>query len=347
MLDSKMASKLVQLALAGIEREYPYKMGNVLLSSADIKSPRDTHAVFNGHFDWHSSVHGHWTLVKLLSLFPNEPWSSEVEDLLDRKFTPENLQQEADYLLAHPSFERMYGWAWVLRLGMDLRLLKYDWKENFRPLENALVDHALSYLPKLDFPIRCGFHPESSFPMSQMLDWARSELTQHSELEALVTQKAIHFYGNDTDYPVRYEPSGNDFFSAGLNAADLMRRVYDESTFETWLENYLPQLSLGTKGDLGKWATPVTVSDLHDGHIVHLVGLNLSRSWCLHNIGSSINSQHPSKRKLLQAAQEHLKAGEKGVWSGSYEGEHWLGSFLCYALNTFTHNTSNTSRIET
>lgn len=327
MLDRVLAGKLVKLALAGIDREYPYKMGTVLSGADDLKSPRQVHAVFNGHFDWHSSVHGHWTLVRLLRLFPDEAWAESVRNILEERLSESGLLQEADFLRANPAFERMYGWAWVLKLGSELRLLGGEWMDRFAPLEDVVVENAMNYLPKLDWPVRCGFHPESSFAMSQMLDWAR--LVGDVDLEALVINRAEEFYGDDENYPVQYEPSGNDFFSAGLNVADLMRRVYDADGFNDWFSKYLPRL--GADG-LERWSDPVGVSDLDDGQIVHLVGLNLSRAWCLKGI-ASVHACEDQKQVLLDAAERHMDAGLKGVWSGSYEGEHWLGSFALYTTS--------------
>ncbi|MGJ8654870.1 MAG: DUF2891 domain-containing protein [Akkermansiaceae bacterium] len=322
MLDEKLADRLVNLAKSGINREFPYKMGTVLTSPSDLKCPREVHAVFNGHFDWHSSVHGHWTLVCLLRHFPEATWANEIRELLDARFSSKALKKEASFLLNNPSFERMYGWAWIMRLGIELRLLNsnLDWHSRFSPVEQAIVTNAKTYLQKLSWPVRCGFHPESSFPLSQMLDWARS--SGDTDFETLIITKAKQFYGSDTDYPVRYEPSGNDFFSPGLNVATLMKQVYSPDDYQVWLNQYLPNLQ---HGELGNWATPVHVSDLEDGHIVHLVGLNLSRAWCLSELSQSL--EH-----LKTPAKEHLEAGLQGVWSGSYEGEHWLGSFALYAL---------------
>ncbi|MFT5632928.1 MAG: hypothetical protein ACI9SQ_000635 [Rubritalea sp.] len=324
MLDEKLASRLVSLARAGIDREFPYKMGTTLNGVEDLKRPRDIHAVFNGHFDWHSSVHGHWTLVCLLRTFPEVSWADEVRELLDGRFSKEALDREAEFLLNDPSFERMYGWAWIMRLGIELRLLGGEWQKRFSLLEQAVVKNAKTYLQKLDWPVRCGFHPESSFPMSQMLDWARC--SGDTEFEKQIVNKATQFYGSDTDYPVRYEPSGNDFFSPGLNVIDLMRRVLSVEHFSTWIKCYLPGLA---KGNLGQWIAPVQVSDINDGQIVHLVGLNLSRSWCLNGLAQTM---HSDQKILNAAAQHHLEVGLQGVWSGGYEGEHWLGSFALYAL---------------
>ena len=320
------ASRFVELALAGLNREFPNKPGNVLHSAEDARTPRENTPVFFGHFDWHSSVHGHWTLVRLVRLFPRASWNEEVRAELAKKFVQEDLRKEAGYLAANVWFERMYGWAWALRLGMELRALDdeqgREWASFYLPVEEAIVANAKAYLPKLDWPIRCGFHPESSFALGQMFDWARA--TGDSEFEKLLIGKARGFYLKDTSYPVRYEPSGNDFFSAGLNEADLMRRVLSAADYGIWLEKFFPGF------ELGNLTTPVSVSDFEDGHLVHLVGLNLNRAWNYRGIASALGGD--SKKRLLELADAHEKAGLRDAISGHYEGDHWLGTFAVYLL---------------
>lgn len=325
-LSENEASRFVDLAMAGLNREFPNKPGNVLRSPEDALTPKQMTPVFYGHFDWHSSVHGHWTLVRLLRLFPKAEWTAKVREALDKKFTAEGLKAEAAYLRKNPSFERMYGWAWALRLGIELRALTDEqgvrWARNYQPVEEVIVKNAKAYLPKLDWPVRCGFHPESSFPLGQMLDWARA--TDDEDFEDLIVQKGRSFYFKDVAYPVRYEPSGNDFFSAGLNEADLMRRVLPKAEYRTWLEKFFPSF------DLGNLVTPVTVSDFEDGQLVHLVGLNLNRAWTLRGIAGALEGD--VQKKLLKVADDHEKAGLRDAISGHYEGDHWLGTFAVYLV---------------
>lgn len=320
------AKRFVDLALAGLNREFPNKPGNVLTSPEDAKTPSQLTPVFFGHFDWHSSVHGHWTLVRLVRLFPKADWNQSVRAKLAEKLTREGLAKEAVYLKKNPSFERMYGWAWALRLGIELRALDdeqgNEWAAFYRPVEDTIVANAKSYLPKLDWPIRCGFHPESSFALGHMLDWARA--TGDQEFVDLLTRKAKGFYLGDVAYPVRYEPSGNDFFSPGLNEADLMRRVLPSAEYRAWLEKFFPGF------ELGNLISPVTVSDFEDGHLVHLVGLNLNRAWNLRGIASALEGE--PKPELLKVADSHEKAGLRDTISGHYEGDHWLGTFAVYLL---------------
>ena len=332
-MTERQASSFVKMALAGIDREFPNKPGDVLRGPQDIKSPRAMHPVFYGHFDWHSSVHGHWMLVRLLRLYPHAEFSDNVRQVLNARFTSEGFAAEAAYfaLAENQSFERMYGWAWALRLAQELRTWDdadaQHWRDCMQPLEQEIVALAKRYLPKLDWPVRCGFHPESAFALAQMLDWARA--SGDSELEALVVDKARQFYGGDRDYPVAYEPSGNDFFSAGLNVADLMRRVLTKNDFASWLTAYFPGLDRGAVGNLLK---PVKVSDPSDGHLIHLAGLNLSRAWTMQGIAAVLAEGDPRREVLLQSSNEHASAGLTMVASGHYEGEHWLASFAVYLL---------------
>ena len=298
-----------------------------------VRPPRKLHPVFYGHFDWHSSVHGHWTLVRLLKLFPEHAKAAEVRRVLEERFTVEGLQAEAAYLAENKSFERMYGWAWALRLGLELRT--WDdrqgkaWAMRFAPVEQAIVKNAREHLPKLDWPIRCGFHPETAFPLGQMLDYARG--TGNGEFEALLLERCRTYYGKDRNYPVAYEPSGHDFFSAGLNEADLMRRVLEPREFAEWLAEFFPGLA---RGELGNLLDPVAPRDLEDGHLVHLVGLNLNRAWTMRGIAGSLpEGDDPRREILLEASGRHAAAGLKETFSGSYEGEHWLGSFAVYLLS--------------
>jgi hypothetical protein len=290
--------------------------------------------VFYGHFDWHSSVHGHWMLVRCLRLQPKAPWAAEVRKVLDARFTEKALKDEAAYFTQkeNRSFERMYGWAWLLRLGQELRSWEdadaKKWLAHLEPLESMIVSLAKEYLPKLDWPVRCGFHPESAFPLGQFFDWAKG--AGDAEFEKLIRAKAIQFYGKDRDYPVSYEPSGNDFFSSGLNAADLMRRVLDEEKFSQWLSGYFPQLAQGKAGNL---LDPVSISDPTDGQLIHLAGLNLTRAWTMKSIARSLNDSDPRRAVLEKSSESHGKAGLAMVSTGHYEGEHWLASFAVYMLS--------------
>lgn len=330
-LSDDQVAAFAALALKGIPQEYPNKPSNVMTSAEDLKSPAAMHPVFYGCFDWHSAVHGHWMLVRLLKLYPDSSAAGQIRETLNRQFTKDKLQVEADYFQPkeNKSFERMYGWAWALLLVAELHDWNdadaKQWRDNLRPLEIVIVQYSMDYLPKLSYPIRTGIHPDTGFALSLELDYARR--TGHKPLEKLIIARANHYYLKDVNYPTHYEPSGNDFFSPGFNEADLMRRVLSREEFSGWLDTFLPQLR---NGQMGPMLVPVEVSDVTDGHLVHLAGLDLSRAWTMAGIATALPASDPRKAMLQDSARNHFDAGMTYVNSGHYEGEHWLATFAVY-----------------
>ena len=328
------ASRLARLPLESLQREYPNKISHVLAGPHDVASPKALHPAFYGSFDWHSSVHGHWTLVRLLKLFPNLPEASRIRDVLDQNLSEENLAQEADYL-SHPlrkSFERPYGWGWQLKLAEELHTWDdpqgQRWAQNMKPLTKAVVARYLDFFPRQTYPIRSGAHNNTALGLTFALDYAQA--TGHSELESLVLERAEFYYGQDKNVPATWEPGGDHFLSPALTEADLMRRVLPSSAYPEWLEGFLPELESGQPSSL---MAPAEVSDRSDPKIVHLDGLNLSRAWAMKGVAQALPSNDPRRKILLDAAAQHQKSALVHVTSGNYEGEHWLASFAVYLLS--------------
>lgn len=330
-LTAKQVESFARLALKNIQTEYPNKPGNVVVDADSVRSPKEMHPAFYGCFDWHSSVHGHWMLIRLLRLYPNQTLESEIREKLNQNLSAENLEGELRYFneKQHKAFERTYGWAWYLRMVDELEGWDDEdgqrWRENLRGLEELLVKRTLDYLPKLAFPIRTGLHGDTGFALAQILDYARK--LNNTELESLIEKRSRDYYLKDVNYPTMYEPSGQDFFSSCLNEADLMRRVLSRQDFTMWLDKFLPSLKDGNGGNLTK---PVEVSDTKDGYIVHLAGLNLNRGWCMQGIASSLTADDSRGVLLKRSAAEHASMGYKYVFSGNYEGDHWLATFAIY-----------------
>lgn len=333
-LTDAQVTQFAGLALKGMFQEFPNKPSNVMTSREGVLSPKEMHPVFYGCFDWHSSLHGHWMLIHLLRHYPDTSVAKEIETKIDAQFTLEKLQKEAAYFQqkGNASFERMYGWAWALRLAAELRSWDDErakrWAASFEPLEKEIVSLSKAYLPRLSWPIRTGVHPDTAFALSQCLDYAR--VVQDSAFEQLIVARAQDFYGEDRNYPVRFEPSGEDFFSAGLNEADLMRRVLSKEAFGTWLDEFFPGLA---NGDMGNLLTPAEVSDVTDGKLVHLAGLNFARAWTLQGIASALGVRDPRYKILTESATAHNQGGMRYVFSGHYEGEHWLATFAIYTVS--------------
>ena len=334
-LSQKQASAFARLALKGISKEYPNKPGDVLNDAADIKNPQAMHPAFYGCFDWHSSVHGHWMLVRLLRLFPDLPEKQEIRAVLAAHLTAKNLQAEADYF-SRPnskSFERTYGWAWLLKLAEELRGWDdpgaKEWSKNLQPLVDTIVARYLAFLPKQTYAIRTGVHPNTAFGLAFALDYAR--VAGNKELRELIEQRSRAYYGNDVSLPARWEPDGADFFSPSLMEADLMRRVLAPAEFSAWFHKALPDVA---KGEPKNLLTPATVTDRTDPQIVHLDGLNLSRAWCMRSLVAALPNGDPARKVLAAAAARHAEAALDHVASGDYAGEHWLASFATYMLST-------------
>ena len=336
-LTAEAASGFARLALEAIDREYPNKPEHVLAGPSDAETPRDLHPAFFGAYDWHSSVHGHWMLVRLLRLFPDLPEADAIRSALASHLTAAHLQAEADYFSRKESrsFERAYGWAWFLKLAEELH--DWDdpdaksWRDNLRPLESLIVSRYLDFFPKQTYPIRTGVHPNTAFGLAFAHDYAVA--VGNDELRNLVEERARSYFLTDTDVPASWEPSGADFFSPTLMEADLMRRVLPPDEFAPWFSRFLPGASSGKPDSL---FDPATVTDRTDPQLVHLDGLNLSRAWCMQSIASVLPTDSPARSALADSASRHAGAGLSHIASDSYEGEHWLASFAVYLLATPT-----------
>ncbi len=332
-LTDAQAAAFSRLALDCIVTEYPNKPMQVMVGDESALTPRQLHPVFYGCFDWHSAVHGHWLLVRLLKLHPGHPEAQNTRAALAAQFSAEELVAEAEYfdVKHNRSFERMYGWSWLLRLAVELRTFDdpdaQAWAERLAPLEQRIVALTLDYLPRLDWPVRTGVHPNTAFALGQALDFARA--AGNGDLEELLIEKSLAYFAADRQYPVNYEPSGEDFFSAALAEADLMRRVLPSAAYSDWLDGLFPGLR---QGDLGRLLEPATVSDVTDGKIVHLAGLNLHRAWTMRSVAWALPADDLRAQVLLESASDHLAAGLDYVFSGHYEGEHWLATFAVYGL---------------
>jgi len=332
-LSREAASNFAALALRGIQREYPNKLDHVMNDAGEVKSPAALHPAFYGCFDWHSAVHGHWMLVRLLKLFPDLPEAGGIRAALGANLSAVNILAEKEYLgqEGRKSFERTYGWAWLLKLAAELHGWDdadgREWSRNLRPLADAMAERYLDHLPRLTYPIRRGVHPNTAFGIAFALDYARA--AGSDELEALLVARSRDYFAKDAAYPAAWEPDGDDFFSPSLMEADLMRRVLDADEFRQWFHRFLPGLERGEPGSL---LAPAEVSDRTDPKIVHLDGLNLSRAWCMKSIARALAPNDPVKEILLESARRHAGAVLPHVASGNYEGEHWLASFAVYLL---------------
>lgn len=322
------ANHLATLPIKCLQQEYPNKLSQLLLDSTEIASPKVLHPAFYGCFDWHSSVHGHWSLVYLLNHFPELNAREEIIKKLQVNLSKENIQEELAYFSKphEKSFERTYGWAWLLKLQMELDSSSDDYAKelakNLQPLSNLIVNRYIEFLPKLNYPIRAGTHANTAFGMNLAWDYAL-----HSKNEALrqnIAENAIRLFQKDENCPFDWEPSGTDFLSPCLEELGIMQRVLPAKTFLAWVKQFAPKLfNKKYNWDVAR------VSDRTDGHLVHLDGLNFSRAWNFYYLISQYRTEFSHLQNL---ADTHLTFSLPSVVDGNYEGEHWLASFALLAF---------------
>jgi hypothetical protein len=330
-LDPELAERLAEIALGHVAREYPNVIVQVLTGPGELAGPRDLHPMFFGSFDWHSCVHSHWLLARLLRRAPLMPRAGAILAHFEETFAPAKVAGELAFL-SRPmtgGFERPYGWAWLLMLQAELA--RHDdaqgrsWAAALKPLAEVFAQRFALWLPKADYPVRAGVHSNTAFALALALEYAQT--LGDEALEALITAKAKDWYGADRDCQA-WEPSGDDFLSSALIEAELMRRVMPAADFRAWFAAFLPRAAAGEPATL---FAPAQVSDRADGKIAHLDGLNLSRAWCWRGIARALGDEEPTSATAREAAARHLAASLPHV-SGDYMGEHWLASFALLAL---------------
>jgi hypothetical protein len=344
-------SRFAALALGCIRREYPNKIDHVMHDASQVGSPKRLHPAFYGCYDWHSSVHGHWLLVRLMrggapGLLPE----ADIRGALGENLTALNVRVEDEYFRdpGRAPYERPYGWAWLLKLHEEL----YHWADPdavrwfdaLRPLAATVTEKYLSFFPKQKYAIRVGTHFNTAFGLAFAWDYAEAlrgssskkalditSLQQVGLLKQLVSERARTYFADDRDAPAGWEPSGDDFLSPSLVEADLMRRVLGADEFPRWFDKFLPGLEEGKFENL---LAPADVNDRSDPKLVHLDGLNLSRAWCMRGIAGALPADSPRRGLLERAAARHAEATLPHVSSGDYAGEHWLATFAVYMLCT-------------
>ncbi|MEU5823206.1 DUF2891 domain-containing protein [Streptomyces sp. NPDC047803] len=334
-LPASYAVPFAELALANVVREYPNAPAHLYGGPEELVEPRVLHPAFYGGYDWHSTVHMHWLLVRLMRRFAHTgdlpaTLTTRVREVLDTHLTPENLAVEAAYLRGRPHFERPYGWAWLVALAAECRALGTPegdrWADALAPAVEAVGDLLTGWLPRATYPIRHGVHPNSAFGLGLVLDAGERAGLSGAVLEA-VADRLREWFSEDHDAPVHWEPSGQDFLSPALTEADAMRRVLPADAFRSWLAGFLPELTTSPL------LTPPVVSDHADPQIGHLLGLTLSRAAALRTIGDALR-EGPVRDALAASAEAHLAAGLPTVSSGDFSSDHWLATYAALALDT-------------
>lgn len=336
-LSYETVSRIASLPLHCYKVEYPYKLGQVLASDSDLRTPSELHPIFYGCFDWHSSVHGHWLLARALALYPDTELAENITSVFNAQFTSDKVSQELVYFQTKwgKSFERTYGWAWLLKLQEELdESEKKDgtpWATILRPLTSEIVSNWKDFLPKLVYPIRVGEHTNTAFGLSLAIDYTRN---LDEEFENLIKHNSSLYYLTDKECPIGYEPSGYDFLSPCLQEVDIMVKVVeDDLQFNEWIRGFIPQLF-----DPDYVLEPGQVVDRTDGKLVHLDGVNFSRAWCLYNLArrlltiTGLEVDQTTATRLIEMGDTHIRTSIDNVVGSDYAGSHWLATFLMHAL---------------
>jgi hypothetical protein len=313
LLTEELAERFSRIALANIARDYPRRIDHLLASPDDELRPRVVHPAFYGAYDWHSAVHMHWTLVRVLRLYPVSRIAVAIAKALDAHLRADDLERELDYFRspAGRTFERPYGWAWLLELQAETLRAPGHWASALAPLARHIASMMTEYLAGAPYPVRAGSHGNTAFACLLALDYART--TGDPALELEIRKAARRWYERDRAAPLAYEPSLDDFLSPALCEAVLMQQVLSQSEFWHWLGRFAPH-------GFGALAEPPTGYDHADPKHSHLDGLCLTRAWCLTRLGNEAAGQ-----ALRAAALPHVTGGD-------YAGEHWLASFAVLAL---------------
>ena len=331
------AAEYAEVALTNIVREFPVMPIFIATGPEPYPTHRDLHPAFFGCFDWHSCVEIHWVIVRLLKRFPDEIPSESARQSLSDLLTPDNIATEIRFFSdpKHHSIERPYGWGWLLTLQHELATWDDPdgrrWAAAVAPLANQLIENLLGWLPKLTYPIRTGLHANTAFALSRSFDYA-THLAERGDdrLLTAIHQQARRWFADDRDYPVRYEPSGSDFLSAGLCEAELMSLVQDTDEFSGWLTAFVPGFAQEEPRTL---FVPAEVTDPADGQIAHLHGLNLSRAWAFTRIAERLPAGDPRIEPMLAAAERHANASLPQVAGSNYMVEHWLAAYATLLLS--------------
>ena len=323
------ADRLAALCLEVLRRRWPHKLDHLMLHERDNPLPGDIHPVFSGCYDWHSSVHMHWSLLRLAGSVADSSLRADIGRHFDSRFTPALVAVERAYA-ANPQrggFERPYGWAWLLKLQAELHVRSAGdprvkaWAAALAPFAGEVAARLAAFLTRTPHPVRWGAHPNSSFAMLLARDYA---LALHDErLSDAIAAAARSWFLNDEDYPARYEPGATDFLSPGLCEALLVSRLLG-ANFGGWWSRF----DRAGKA-IEHWRLPAVVADATDGQLVHIAGLNLSRAWCLIGLADAVPAAQ--RETLLSAAADHWHAGWPYVTGGEFVATHWLLSFamLC------------------
>lgn len=358
-LDLETALSLAAMPLSCVDRPHalrPDRAGYLDDISYIRRRDFDQNRAFYGCWDWHSAVNSTWAMVRLVKEIPDLPVAPLIREKLRDHLSEEALAGELEYLSDNPSFERPYGWVWLLLLHGELA--SWDdpfaamWAERLEPVVSALSDRLIDYLEDLERPVRTGVHPNTAFAIATALQ--AEEMAERPELAEVLRASAERFFAEDRNCPVAYEPGRSDFLSPCLEEAALMGMVLDPEAYAAWLDAFLPALDsdefeplletnpAGAGGDEPPQGDVVTNDSLRSayGTYSHLIGLAFTRADAMLRIAAALPGDDPGVRELRALATRHARTGYDTMFDADYAGSHWIGSFALKYLVLTTGGSS-------
>ena len=363
----EIAQQLVALPLSCIDRPHKQSQRRSYLyeTTRSLKPRYEDTLAFYGCTDWHSAVNSTWAMVRVLKDFPDAPLGGLIREKLEHHLSSKSLEGELGFFReeASPGFERPYGWAWLMRLYVELASFRDDdaerWATHLAPVAAHLAEKSVEYLSHMPGPIRVGTHENSAFALLSMLEYA--DVVGDANLKTAVATRAHEFFEDDVECPVRYEPSGSDFLSPCLAEAALMGRLLPQEAFVAWLDDFLPPpdsesfspmrepvvieaRALPVEVDIeepveaepaspGPTAeTEVVDSDREDatrlvGAKSHLIGLSFVRAAALKRLAAALPPGDRRRAAYTSFARLQGKRGFETMYEADYSGTHWLASF--------------------
>lgn len=334
-----MLASFLEMALKAVRQPAPYQWTAFVTDASGSRqgsaSVAELFPAFHCAYDWHSCVHGHWTLVRLLRLSPTLPLADEARHHLASNLTTERLQGELRSFQRpeYKSFERPYGLAWVCALAAELSLwddaMAAGLARAVAPLATMASERIIGWHQRLPYPVQSGEHSQSAFGLGLVRDYA-------AEVGATKTLSTIdaeieRLYACPGRSILHAEPSGHDFLSPSLGRAELVGRMMTGARFASWLSAFIPELTAHVTAEA--WLPPARGHVASDGKLSHLIGLNLSRAWMLKRMAGQLPPTDGRVSVLARAASLHSEAGLAAISAEHFESSHWLATFATYALS--------------
>ena len=273
-----LPSAFARVALDNVARAYPRRLDQLLAGPDAEWRPGVLHPAFYGSYDWHSAVHMHWSLARLLRLHPAIPERRAIEARLALHLSTSAIGRELAFFDSPGglTFERPYGWAWLLELQAELIRLQ-RWHREVAPLADALASRFVRFFETSAYPVRAGTHGNTAFAAILAFDYARTA-EEASSRRRSNPQRGAGIWAIAT-IPLRTSPRETIFYPRRWSKPCLMKRILADGEFREWLTRFLPR-------DLEPLSRPPTVLDHADAKQSHLDGLCLSRAWCFTLLGS-------------------------------------------------------------